>query len=161
MGAQRGIGHNDDLYLQRVLRPFMKFPRAAVVFMLAGLCAGCASHSSKMIGKLQDKNPQFATAACQNARQNAGVHDDVQNAKLWVGPSVLLLAGPLAIVPVFLSGVGLNTMDQMQANDIAKNCGGKAVSQEAVAQSVAVDSALSLGLGVAVPVPSAQAAGAR
>ena len=129
--------------------------------MLIGLCAGCASHSSKMIGKLQDKNPQFATAQCQNARQNAGVHDEVQNAKLWVGPSVLLLAGPLAIVPVFLSGVGLNTMDQMQANDIAKNCGGKAVSQEAVAQSVAVDSALSLGLGVAVPVPTVQAASGR
>jgi hypothetical protein len=114
-----------------------------------------------MIGKLQDKNPQFATAACHNARQNAGVHDDVQNAKLWVGPSVLLLAGPLAIVPVFLSGVGLNTMDQMQANDIAKNCGGTVRSQEAVAKSVAVDSALSLGLGIAVPVPTVQAAGAR
>lgn len=139
----------------------MKLSRSALVLMLIGLCTGCASHSSKMIGKLQDKNPQFATAACQNARHNAGVHDEVQNAKLWVGPSVLLLAGPLAIVPVFLSGVGLNTMDQMQANDIAKNCGGKALSQEAVAQSVAVDSALSLGLGVAVPVPSVQAAGAR
>jgi hypothetical protein len=143
------------------LRPFMKLSRSALVLMLIGLCAGCASHSSKMIGKLQDKNPQFATAQCQNARQSAGVHDEVQNAKLWVGPSVLLLAGPLAIVPVFLSGVGLNTMDQMQANDIAKNCGGKAVSQEAVAQSVAVDSALSLGLGVAVPVPTVQAASAR
>lgn len=143
------------------LRPFMKLSRSALVLMLIGLCAGCASHSSKMIGKLQDKNPEFATAACQNARENAGVHDEVQNAKLWVGPSVLLLAGPLAIVPVFLSGVGLNTMDQMQANDIAKNCGGKAVSQEAVAQSVAVDSALSLGLGVAVPVPTVQAASGR
>lgn len=143
------------------LRPFMKLSRSALVLMLIGLCAGCASHSSKMIGKLQDKNPQFGTAACQNARENAGVHDEVQNAKLWVGPSVLLLAGPLAIVPVFLSGVGLNTMDQMQANDIAKNCGGKAVSQEAVAQSVAVDSALSLGLGVAVPVPTVQAASGR
>ena len=139
----------------------MKLFRSALLVSLVGLCAACASHSSKMIGKLQDKNPQFATAACQSARENAGVHDDVQNAKLWVGPSVLLLAGPLAIVPVFLSGVGLNTMDQMQANDIAKNCGGKAVSQEAVAQSVAVDSALSLGLGVAVPVPTVQAAGAR
>ena len=139
----------------------MKLSRSALILMLIGLCAGCASHSSKMIGKLQDKNPQFATAQCQNARQNAGVHDEVQNAKLWVGPSVLLLAGPLAIVPVFLSGVGLNTMDQMQANDIAKNCGGTAISQEAVAQSVAVDSALSLGLGVAVPVPTVQAAGAR
>jgi hypothetical protein len=139
----------------------MKLFRSTLVLWLIGLCAGCASHSSKMIGKLQDKNPQFATAACQDARQNAGVHDDVQNAKLWVGPSVLLLAGPLAIVPVFLSGVGLNTMDQMQANDIAKNCGGTARSQEAVAKSVAVDSALSLGLGVAVPVPSVQAAGAR
>ena len=139
----------------------MKLFRSALVVSLVGLCAACASHSSKMIGKLQDKNPQFATAACQSARENAGVHDDVQNAKLWVGPSVLLLAGPLAIVPVFLSGVGLNTMDQMQANDIAKNCGGKAVSQEAVAQSVAVDSALSLGLGVAVPVPTVQAASGR
>ena len=139
----------------------MKLSRSALILMLIGLGAGCASHSSKMIGKLQDKNPQFATAQCQNARQNAGVHDEVQNAKLWVGPSVLLLAGPLAIVPVFLSGVGLNTMDQMQANDIAKNCGGTAISQEAVAQSVAVDSALSLGLGVAVPVPTVQAASAR
>ena len=135
----------------------MKLFHSVLVLSLVGLCAGCASHSSKMIGKLQDKNPQFATTACHNARQNAGVHDDVQNAKLWVGPSVLLLAGPLAIVPIFLSGVGFNTMDQIQANDIAKNCGGTARSQEAVAQSVAVDSALSLGLGVAVPVPSVQA----
>ena len=139
----------------------MKLLRSALLVSLVGLCAACASHSSKMIGKLQDKNPQFATSQCQNARQNAGVHDDVQNAKLWVGPSVLLLAGPLAIVPVFLSGVGLNTMDQMQANDIAKNCGGTAISQEAVAQSVAVDSALSLGLGVVVPVPTVQAASSR
>jgi hypothetical protein len=67
----------------------------------------------------------------------------------------------VAIVPVFLSGVGFNTMDQMQANDIAKNCGGTAVSQQAVAQSVAVDSALSLGMGVAVPVPAVPSAGAR
>jgi hypothetical protein len=138
-------------------KPFMKLSRPFLVLALIGLCTGCASHSSKIIGKLQDKNPQFASAACQNARQNAGVHDDVQNAKLWMGPSALLLAGPVAIVPIFLSGVGLNTLDQVQANDIAKNCGGTALTQEAVAQSVAVDSALSLGLGVAVPVPSVQA----
>ena len=138
-------------------KPFMKPSRSAIVLLLIGLGTGCASHSSRMIGKLQDKTPQFASAACESARQNAGVHDDVQNAKLWVGPSVLLLAGPVAIVPIFLSGVGLNTLDQVQANDIAKNCGGTAISQEAVAQSVAVDSALSLGLGVAVPVPSVQA----
>ena len=81
----------------------------------------------------------------------------MQNAKMWVGPSVLLLAGPLAIVPVFLSGVGLNTADQLQANDIAKNCGGTVLPQDAVAKSVAVDSALSLGLGAVVPMPSLQA----
>ena len=134
----------------------MKLWHPSLALALACLVAGCASHSSKMIGKLQDKNPKFSTAACQKARQNAGVHDDVQNAKIWVGPSVLLLAGPLAIVPVFLSGVGLNTADQLQANDIAKNCGGTALPQEAVAKSVAVDSALSLGLGTVVPMPSLQ-----
>jgi len=135
----------------------MKLWHPSLALALACLVAGCASHSSKMIGKLQDKNPQFATAACQKARQNAGVHDDMQNAKIWVGPSMLLLAGPVAIVPVFLSGVGLNTADQMQANEIAKNCGGTALPQEAVAKSVAVDSAMSLGLGAAVPMPSLQA----
>ncbi len=134
----------------------MKLWHPSLALALACLVVGCASHSSKMIGKLQDKNPKFSTAACQKARQNAGVHDDVQNAKMWVGPSVLLLAGPLAIVPVFLSGVGLNTADQLQANDIAKNCGGTALPQEAVAKSVAVDSALSLGLGTVVPMPSLQ-----
>lgn len=134
----------------------MKPWHPSLALALTCLVAGCASHSSKMIGKLQDKNPQFATAACQKARQNAGVHDDVQNAKMWVGPSVLLLAGPLAIVPVFLSGVGLNTADQLQANDIARNCGGTALPQEAVAKSVAVDSALSLGIGTVVPMPSLQ-----
>ena len=135
----------------------MKPWHPSLALTLVCMLAGCASHSSKMIGKLQDKNPQFATAACQKARQNAGVHDDVQSAKMWVGPSVLLLAGPLAIVPVFLSGVGLNTVDQMQANDIAKNCGGTSLPQDAVAKSVAVDSALSLGLGAVVPMPSLQA----
>ena len=134
----------------------MKLWHPSLALALACLVAGCASHSSKMIGKLQDKNPKFSTAACQKARQNAGVHDDVQNAKLWVGPSVLLLAGPVAIVPVFLSGVGLNTADQMQANDIAKNCGGTALPDEGVAKNVAVDSALSLGLGTIVPSPSLQ-----
>ena len=134
----------------------MKLWHPSLALIMACLVAGCASHSSKMIGKLQDKNPQFATAACQKARQNAGVHDDVQNAKLVIGPSVLLLAGPMAIVPVFLSGVGLNTADQLQANDITKNCGGTALPQEAVAKSVAVDSALSLGIGTVVPMPSLQ-----
>jgi hypothetical protein len=134
----------------------MKLWHPSLALALACLVAGCASHSSKMIGKLQDKNPKFSTAACQKARQNAGIHDDVQNAKLLIGPSVLLLAGPLAIVPVFLSGVGLNTADQLQANDIAKNCGGTALPQEAVAKSVAVDSALSLGIGAVVPMPSLQ-----
>lgn len=134
----------------------MKLWHPSLALALACLVAGCASHSSKMIGKLQDKNPKFSTAACQKARQNAGVHDDVQNAKMWVGPSVLLLAGPVAIVPVFLSGVGLNTADQMQANNIAKNCGGTALPDEGVAKNVAVDSALSLGLGTIVPSPSLQ-----
>lgn len=134
----------------------MQLWRASIALTLTCMVTACASHSSRMIGKLQNKNPQFATVACQKARQNAGVHDDIQNAKLWVGPSVMLLAGPVAIVPVFLSGVGLNTADQIQANDIAKNCGGTALPDEGVAKSVAVDSAVSLGLGAVVPMPSLQ-----
>ena len=125
------------------------------VCILACCLVGCASQSAKVIGSLDNNSPEYASAACQNARHNAWVHEETQNAKLWAGPSAVLLFGPVALFPVFATGVGVNTADQMQANDIAANCGGKPRSQKEVNASIAVDASLSLAVGNVLPVASA------
>lgn len=133
----------------------MSAPFKIVVCILTCVLAGCASQSAKTIGSLDNNSPEYASAACQNARHNAWIHEETQNAKLWAGPSAVLLLGPAALLPVFATGVGVNAADQMQANDIAANCGGTPRSQEEVNTSIAVDASLSLAVGSVLPVASA------
>jgi hypothetical protein len=108
---------------------------------------GCTSYSSAAIAELSDRSDQsaeFQSAGCQSARQNAWLHDDLKNVKLWATPSLLLIAGPVMVVPVLFANVGLNTADHLTANEIKTNCGGKALTDAQITQSIAVDT----GLGV-------------
>ena len=123
--------------------------------ILTCVLAGCASQSAKVIGSLDNNSSEYASPACQNARHNAWIHEETQHAKLWAGPSAVLLLGPVALLPVFATGVGVNTADHMQANDIAANCGGKPKTQQEVNASIAVDASLSLAVGNVLPVASA------
>ncbi|MEY4675970.1 MAG: hypothetical protein RLZZ470_477 [Pseudomonadota bacterium] len=125
----------------------------ALALLLINLGA-CASHSSKAIGQLDDKSEAFGTGACQNARHNAWIHDEVKTHKLWAAPSVLLFAGPVAVVPLFLTNVGLNTADRLHASDITARCGGTPPTQSAMTESIALDAALDLTVGAVVPVGS-------
>ncbi len=129
------------------------FEKTLLALLLMGLTA-CASQSSKAIGKLDDKSEVFGSGACQNARHNAWIHDDLKTHKVWATPSILLLAGPVAVVPLFLTNVGLNTADHMKASDISARCGGNPPSQEAMAGSIAVDAAVDLTVGAVLPVGS-------
>lgn len=132
--------------------PSMRYP---LLCILTCVLAGCASQSAKTIGSLDNESPEYTSAACQNARHNAWIHEETQNAKLWAGPSAVLLLGPVAIVPVFLTNVGVNTADHLQANDIAANCGGKVKPQQEVNSTIALDATLSLAVGSVVPVSTA------
>lgn len=129
------------------------FRQIFLVALLLGLSA-CASHSSKAIAKLDDKSEEFGTGACQNARHNAWIHDELKTHRLWAAPSLLLMMGPAAAVPLFAANVGLNTADHMKASDITTQCGGTAPTQEAMAGNIALDAALDLTLGAVVPVGS-------
>ena len=128
--------------------------RQIAVLTLVTLLVGCASQSSKAIAKLDDKSPDFGTGACQNARHNAWVHDEIKTHKLWVTPALVLLTGPVAVAPLFFANVGVNTADHMKAADITTQCGGTAPTQEAMIGSIAVDTAVGLAIGAAVPVGS-------
>jgi len=129
----------------------MKNRQCAILLAISALMAGCACHSSIVISNLDSSSQVFQSGPCENARQNAWMHDEAQKNKLWVGPSVLLLAGPMAVLPVFVSNVGLNTADKMQANDIAARCGGNPQTQQQMATDIALDASLSLAVGAVVP----------
>jgi hypothetical protein len=135
--------------------------RQIAVFTLITLLIGCASQSSKAIAKLDDKSPDFGTGACQNARHNAWVHDELKTHKMWAAPALVLLTGPVAVAPVLIASVGINTADHMKAADITTQCGGTPPTQEAMIGSIAVDTAVGLAIGAAVPMGSAVASSPR
>ncbi|MCX7270497.1 MAG: hypothetical protein NT095_08415 [Burkholderiales bacterium] len=125
----------------------MLYLRYPLLCILTCVLLGCASQSAKTIGSLDNESPEYASAACQNARHNAWIHEET--------PSAMLLLGPVALVPVFVTSVGVNTADHLKANDIAVNCGGKVKSQQEVNNTIALDATLSLAVGTVVPVASA------
>ncbi|NDC60789.1 MAG: hypothetical protein EBZ60_02035 [Betaproteobacteria bacterium] len=116
---------------------------------------GCASHSSRAIAKLDDKSETFGSGRCQNARNNAWVHEDLKTAKMWAMPSVLLVVGPAATAPLFLANVGLNTADHMKASEIKASCGGEATTQQAMASDIALDAVVDMTVGAVVPAGAA------
>jgi hypothetical protein len=104
----------------------------------------------------------FATAECQNSRQNAGIHDNLKNIKLAASSSLMLIAGPVMAIPVLFANVGLNTADHISANEIKSNCGGQPLTNEKVTRSIAVDTGLGLLTGsvlngASVPISTAVA----
>ena len=67
---------------------YMNGSKVCILLVASQLLGACASHSSKAIAKLDSGSPEFSSATCQNARQNAWLYDEAQINKLWAGPSV-------------------------------------------------------------------------
>jgi hypothetical protein len=118
---------------------------------------GCASHSSTAVADLSHQGEVFNSPACQNARQNAWLHDDLKTIKTMAGPALLIIAGPVLLVPVLFANVGLSTADHLTANDIKTECGGRALSADQVTQSIALDAGMSVLTGAVIPAASAAA----
>ena len=118
---------------------------------------GCASHSSTAVADLSHQGEVFNSPACQNARQNAWLHDDLKTIKTMAGPALLIIAGPVLLVPVLFANVSLSTADHLTANDIKTECGGRALSADQVTQSIALDAGMSVLTGAVIPAASAAA----
>ena len=130
---------------------YMNGSKVCILLVASQLLGACASHSSKAIAKLDSGSPEFSSAACQNARQNAWLYDEAQINKLWAGPSVFFLAGPIAVLPVLATNIGLNSADHLQANDISTQCGGQPLTQKALSQNIALDATISVAVGGIAP----------
>jgi hypothetical protein len=118
---------------------------------------GCASHSSKAISDLGLQSQEFNSPACQNARKNAWLHDDLKDIQLVGGPALLLIAGPLLAVPVLLANLGLSTADHLTANDIKLQCGATTLTDDEITQSIVMEAGFSSLTGFVIPSASASA----
>jgi hypothetical protein len=128
-----------------MLKPFLLFVACGI------LLTGCASHSTQAIGKLDNAQPIFQSNACKNARANAWLYQEAKEAKLWAGPSALLIAGPIAFIPVLFANASVNAADHLKAADIASNCGGNPRNPEAVAGDIALDATIDIATGSLIP----------
>ena len=99
----------------------------------------------------------FNSPACQNARQNAWLHDDLKSIKTMAGPALLIIAGPVLLLPVLVANVGLSAADHLTANDIKAECGGRALTADQVVKSVALDTGISVLTGTVIPAASGAA----
>jgi len=122
-----------------------------IYFTVLVSVSGCASHSTKAIGKLDNTQPIFHSNACKNARSNAWVYQEAKDAKLWAGPSALLIVGPIAFIPVLFANAGVNAADRLKAADIASNCGGTPPNPETVAGYIALDVTIDIATGSLIP----------
>ena len=125
--------------------------KLALLLMVTLFLGGCASQSSKAIAKLDSASPAFSSAPCESARQHAWLHDEAQKNKLWAGPSVIFLAGPVAVIPVLATSIGLNSADHLQSNDITRHCGGQPLTTNELTQNIAMDATLSVAVGGIAP----------
>ena len=121
--------------------------RSLLLVMFVLVLPGCMSYSTKAVAELDHESGAFASAECENSRQNAGIHDSLKNIKLVASSSLMLIAGPVMAIPVLFANVGLNTADHIKANEIKTKCGGQALSIEKLTQSIAVDTGLGLLTG--------------
>lgn len=128
----------------------MTFIRSLLLVMCVLVLPGCMSYSTKAVAELDHESGAFASAECENSRQNAGIHDSLKNIKLVASSSLMLIAGPVMAIPVLFANVGLNTADHLKANEIKTKCGGQALSSEKLTQSIAVDTGLGLLTGTAL-----------
>ncbi len=153
-GAGRACLRQDSVKLGYI--PGMVSSRALLLIGLFVL-QGCASHSSTAVADLSQQGEVFNSTACQNARQNAWLHDDLKTIKTMAGPALLIIAGPVLLVPVLFANVGLSTADHLTANDIKTECGGRALTADQVTQRIALDAGMSVFTGAVIPAASAAA----
>jgi len=127
-------------------------PKPFLLFVTCGiLLTGCASHSTKAIGKLDNAEPIFHSNACKNARNNAWVYQEAKDAKLWAGPTALFIAGPIALIPVLFANASVNAADHLKAADIASHCGGNPPNPDAVAGDIALEASIDIATGSLIP----------
>lgn len=128
----------------------MNIPFTVKVLLLVLMLGvgGCASQSELTSLRLDPKNPHYRSEGCQSSIAGSALHRDAKNLSMVATPVLLVLSGGL-LLPVLAVNVGLDTVDRIDASNMATRCGGRGESGEEIAGSVATGAVLGAATGLA------------
>jgi hypothetical protein len=122
-----------------------------VLVLSTFLLSGCASQSQKTLAGLDHSRPEYQSQACKQLRNQVWIHQDVKNVKSVGSGAAVVFLGPLAVFPVLATNIGLSVADHVDANEVAKACGGEPRTDLETAGSVALENSLGLVTGGMAP----------
>lgn len=117
----------------------------AIVLSLS--LAGCASQSELAALRLDPKNPKYRSEACQKSIAGSAAHRDAKTASMVATPILLVVSGGL-LLPVLAANTALDTVDRVDAANMATRCGGRGESAGDIAGSVATGAVLGAATGL-------------
>ena len=125
------------------------FIRLTVFVMAIGSLCACASESELTAIRLDTSHKLYSSEACQQSLSAARIHQDTKLVSSIATPVLVMLSGGL-LLPLVGANVGLDTVDRIDASNMATRCGGKGKTADQITKEVVQGAALGLVPGVPV-----------
>ena len=121
----------------------ISYLRCLLMCAAAVVVAACASESELVAIRLDTSHPLYLSEACQQSLAKVESHKTVKQVSTLATPLLVVLSAGL-LIPVVAANAGLETVDQVDASDLASRCGGKGKSRVEVAGRVVQGAALGM-----------------
>lgn len=123
--------------------------RLTAAALASSLLCACASESELTAIRLDTSHPLYASEACQQSLSAVQIHQDAKLVSTIATPVLLFLSGGL-LLPLLGANAGLDTVDRIDASNMATRCGGKGKTGDQITEGVVQGTALGLVSGVPV-----------
>ncbi len=117
--------------------------RSLLCCAAAVLLAACASESELTAIRLDTDHPLYKSEACQQALAAVETHKNAKQVSNIATPLLVVLSAGL-LLPVVAANAGLDTVDRVDASNLATRCGGKGKTREEIADNVVKGAAAGL-----------------
>lgn len=115
----------------------------AVIALVSTALCSCASESELTAIRLDTSHPLYASESCQQSLSAAQIHQDAKLVTSLATPVLVLLSGGL-LLPLVGANAGLDTIDRIDASNMATRCGGKGKTANQITDGVVQGAALGL-----------------
>ncbi len=112
----------------------------SLLFCAAASLAGCASESELTAIRLDTSHPLYKSQPCKQSLAIVEGHKNAKQVSNFATPILVVLSGGL-LIPVIAANAGLDTLDRVDASNLADRCGGKGKSGSEIARNVVTGAA--------------------
>jgi hypothetical protein len=121
--------------------------RLSLLVLLSAAFYGCASESELTAIRLDTDHPLYKTEACQQSIKDGERHKELRSARVLLSPVLVVMSGGL-LLPLVAANVGMDTVDHVDASNMATRCGGKGKTGSEITESVVKGATLGIVTGL-------------